>query len=165
MPDGTTIPTVKRALVDRIAGRLGGSAAVSYSRPLDAYGYEADNGDAASIYLDIDVPVTINVPVMTGGALWFDERYTITVVIQAKAIGDGRDVEQCDQLVAELAHGVIGAIAQAPLLGVADTPELQVFESHVSGGDFVGLGIGDNDANNGSRYLVRVDVHARLELT
>lgn len=162
---GTTIPSVKRALVDRIENRLGGSAAISYDRPLDASGHESDNGDPASIYLDATVTNTIDVPVMTGGPLWFDERYTISVVIQARSDGADQDVEWCDNTVAELAHGVIGAIAQDPLLSLTDTDELQRFSAVVSGGEFFGSSIGDSDSSVGTRYVVRVDVHARLKLT
>lgn len=165
MPAGTTIPTYKRALVDRIVSRLGGSVAVWYSRPLDASGLESDTGNPAVIYLDSNVPVDIQVPAMTAGTLWFDERYTISVVIQSLSDGAGQDIEACEIAVAELARGVIGAIGQDPLLDIDDTAELLMFESHVAGGEFIGSSIGDSDAINGSRYVVRVDVYARLELT
>jgi len=164
MPAGTTISAAKQLLVDAIARRVGSTGNVQYSRPTDGQDLQAPDGSSSAVYLDAEINVDYEIAVMTAGVLRIDERYTIPVVVQVQAL-NGETQEQCDQLVDELLHGVLGAIAQAPGLNWTDTSELQMFVATPSSGTRTADAIGDSSAYFATRHVVNVDVRARLILT
>jgi len=164
MAFGTTIPNAKRGLVDLITARLGDTANVAYVKPVDGSGLEAGNGTGAIIYLDDQINSSFAVVVLTAGVLRIDESYTIPVVIQASSLNN-EDMEACDGIAAELAHGVLGAVAQNPRLGMSDSDELQVFVAMPESGTQISGAIGDSAEFFGTKFVISVRVTARLILT
>lgn len=164
MPAGTTISAAKQLLVDAIARRVGQTGNVQYTRPTDGQDLQAPDGSSSVVYLDSEINVDYEILVMTAGVLRIDERYTIPVVVQVQAL-NGETQEQCDELVDELLHGVLGAIAQAPDLDWADTTELQMFVATPSNGSRIADAVGDSSAYFATRHIVNVEVRARLILS
>lgn len=165
MRRGTTIPAAKRALVDLITARLGSTARVLYSRPRDGYETQADDGAFARVHIDPVANCSYVIPFVTGGPLTVDETYTLPIVIRVTS--DSDDLESCDIAAAELAHGVIAAIAQKPSLGfdVDNDEQLLVFFARPASGSHTSIDIGDGNAVFGTNHVIDVVVTARLTLS
>lgn len=164
MPAGTTIPAVKQAIIDQVSARLGDSANVQYSEPTDSADLMAENGSSAVVFLDGQIDCTFAVQVLTASTLRIDETYTVPVVVQVLSLNN-ESLEDCDAMAAELAHGVIGAFAQNPVLHLSDSTELQYFAMVPASGTYLSGAIGDSPTYFGARFTVNIEVKARLVLT
>lgn len=148
MSTGTTLPTVKRALIDALSTRpsLDG-VQVSYEMPQRAMSYE-------SIWFGEDTETENTIPVMRAGTKKVDETYALPLVVQV-LVTDGRDAEAADLRAAALLGAVQQCLAESPRL----TPEIQWAEL---GGWAHHVGpIGDG-SSRGSRFDALVRVQARL---
>ncbi|MCI2421507.1 hypothetical protein MOQ72_29140 [Saccharopolyspora sp. K220] len=148
MSIGTTLPTVKRALVDALSARPGlAGVQVVYELPQRGLLTEA-------IWFGEDTETENTIPVMRAGTKKVDETYALPLVVQV-LITDGRDAETADQRAATLLGQVQQCLAENPRL----TPEIQWAElggwSHRVGP------IGDG-SSRGSRFDALVRVQARL---
>ncbi|MEV0085258.1 hypothetical protein [Saccharopolyspora sp. NPDC050642] len=148
MSIGTTLPAVKRALLDALAARPGLSGVqVSYEMPQRALAGEA-------IWFDEDTETEAGIPVMKAGTKKVDETYALPVVVQV-LVTDGRDAEVADLRAAALLAELQQSLAENPQV----TPAIQWAElggwSHHVGP------IGDG-SSRGSRFDVLVRVRARL---
>ncbi len=161
---GTTIPLAKQALIDLIDSRVGDSANVQYARPTDTADLRAGNGAAAVIYLDTQIDCSYDIPFVTAGTMRIDETYTVPVVIQYMAL-ENETQQDCDTAAAELAHGVLGALAQNPNLNITSTTELQTFVAKPTGGTYMAEAAGDSPAFYVTRHVINVEVYARLILS
>ncbi|MGW5647520.1 hypothetical protein [Saccharopolyspora sp. NPDC003762] len=148
MSTGTTLPVVKRALLDALAARPGlAGVQVAYEMP--------QRGIAAeSLWFGEDTETEAGIPVMKAGTKHVDEQFAVPMVVQV-LITDGRDAETADQRAAALLAELQQCLAQAPRL----TPAIQWAE--MSGWVHHVGPIGDGTAR-GSRFDVALRVRARL---
>lgn len=163
---GSTIATVKKALVDTIATRVDATnVVISYNAPRKATDLRNDVGDYEAIWLG-DADGDENVPVFHSTPLWWDETYEFDVLIQVLRRGSEAEQSEADERACELLGIVLGALAQDPTLGAAMTPipsdfrRLEVVPArwrHVTG---------RLDPNGfGSRFELRLSVEGRVAIT
>lgn len=148
MSIGTTLPVVKRAIIDALSARAGLSGVqVSYEMPQRGI-------LAESVWFGEDTETETEIPVMKAGTKKVDETYALPLVVQV-LVTDGRDAETADLRAAALLGEVQQCLAESPRL----TPQIQWAElggwSHHVGP------IGDG-TSRGSRFDALVRVRARL---
>jgi len=148
MSTGTTLPAVKRAIVDALAARPGmAGVQVSYEMP--------QRGIAAeSVWFGEDTETETEIPVMKAGTKHVDETYALPLVVQV-LVTDGRDAETADLRAAALLAQVQQCLAVQPrIIPAIQWAEMAGWVHHVGP-------IGDG-TSRGSRFDVSVRVRARL---
>lgn len=148
MSTGTTLPVVKRAILDALSARAGLSGVqVSYEMPQRGM-------LAESIWFGEDTETETEIPVMRAGTKHVDETWSALLVVQV-LITDGRDAETADLRAAALMAEVQQTLAAQPRI----TPAIQWAEL---GGWTHHVGpIGDG-TSRGSRFDCAIRVRARL---
>ncbi|MEV5538479.1 hypothetical protein AB0L13_16610 [Saccharopolyspora shandongensis] len=148
MSTGTTLPAVKRAIVDALAARPG-MAGVQVSYEMPQRGVLAE-----SVWWGEDTETETEIPVMRAGTKKVDELWSGMLVVQV-LITDGRDAEAADLRAAALLAEVQQCLAEQPRI----SPEVQWAEM-TGWAHHVGP-IGDG-TSRGSRFDVAIRVRARL---
>ncbi|SDP60742.1 hypothetical protein SAMN04487905_10624 [Actinopolyspora xinjiangensis] len=148
MSTGTTLPEVKRALVDALSARSG------LSDVLVTYEYQQRDASPDRIWFGEDSETEAEIPTMRAGTKTVDETVTVPLVIQV-LITDGRDAEAADLRASALMSEVQQQLAESPrIIPGVQWVVLTSWSHHVGP-------IGDT-TSRGSRFDLSLQIRARL---
>lgn len=161
---GSSLPSVKQALVDVLTARAGLlGIPVTTDPPTSGTALQTTTGAYEGVWVG-DAVAELSPP-HQGTPVVLDERYTLDVVVQVLKAGEGADTQlAADTRAAALLGEVIGALCADPELDIAAAGGVTVLDilpeswEHNTGW----LGSGDQ---HGSSFVLKVGVHARLNLT
>lgn len=170
MSNGTSLPDVITALTALPSSRAGLSGVpFTDSGPVKAVDLQNDSGAWEAIWVENARAPEIEIPTM-GVPVTYDESIDLDVVVQVlKRVTDPGDVAITQLLTttraAALLGEVIGAVAADPSLGIAATAAMPMgVEVTVKSWQQVGGWLKKGD-ERGARFLLTLNVFARLEIT
>lgn len=131
------MPVVKEAIYDLLVSRTNSPTvpfAITYGSPTDATQPLTDSGAGVAVWWADDTDAEVEVAVLVGGDKWFDETYTLTLVIQGLAKTTDDDQYDIDVRTAQVLGEAIGVLADDPTAAIADTAEYQIHSITPVGG-------------------------------
>ena len=166
MSEGTSIPPIATRLLDLIANRVGSSAKVLDSTPVQPVDMLASAGHPSVIYLSPSIDITYSVEVMNAGELRMNERFVLGIVCEVSAQAANITLDDARHRCAELMYAVLTVVARNPGFGMLDDDqEHQYFETIPISGTYIHGSIGDSAIAVGVRHEVVLRCNNRLILT
>jgi hypothetical protein len=163
---GTTMPVVKTAIYNLLAARVNAPTTaftLAYGSPTDATQLLAESGAGVAAWWSDDVDCEISVPVFVAGDKWFDETYTLTLVIQGLALNTDDTQDVIDQRASQVLGEAIGLLAHDPVAAITDTSTYQIHEITPEGGWSYRSGV--LNLQRAGHFEYRIAVAARLKLS
>lgn len=163
---GTTMPVVKDAIYDLLAARVNAPTVpftLSYGSPTDAVQLLSESGAGVAAWWGDEVSCDVTVPVFKAGDKWFDENYTLTLIIQGLAVNTDDTQDVIDLRASQVLGEALGLLAEDPTAAVADTSAYEIQEITPEGGWMYRSG--SLNLQRAGHFEVRIAVSARLKLT
>jgi len=157
---GSTLYTFKRSFIEQLQGR---TSNVAYESPMDASDVMGDDGSGATVYWDDTVNGSVSQVVFTGpNQHWFDEQYTLKLVIQVLGSDTSADQMSVDDRATQILGEAIALLSTDPTGGVVDTTEFALLNAHPSGWQSTSGVLAQHI--RAVKYVVDVEVDARIIL-
>lgn len=163
---GTTMPVVKDAIYDLLAARVNAPATpftLAYASPTDALQILGESGAGVAAWWADEVDCDLSLPVFKAGDKWYDENYTLTLVIQGLALNTDDTQAAIDMRASEVLGEAIGLLAEDPSAGIADTSTYEIQDITPEGGWSYRSGV--LNLQRAGHFEFRIAVSARLKLT
>lgn len=119
--DGSALLRFKDALVGQMQGRVGN---ITYQSPTQAADVQGPDGSGRTMWFKDEASADIEVVVLTGTPVQWDETFTATVVVQVVGQTSDDTQEQVDTEATAMLGELIGSCATDPTFGVADDTDI-----------------------------------------
>lgn len=160
------MPIVKDAIYDLLVARVNSPSvpfAITYGSPTDATQPLTESGAGVAVWWADEADCDLSVPVFVAGNKWFDEAYTITLVIQGLAQNTDDTQDVIDVRAAQVLGEAIGVLASNPVAAITDTAAYQIHEITPEGGWSYRSGV--LNLQRAGHFEYRIMVKARLKLS
>jgi hypothetical protein len=157
---GSTIGLVKAALIVSLQSRLPN---VNYESPISPIDTLGDDGSGDAIWWFDDADSSESVLVFKGAPHWWDEDYTLSLIVQSLGRDTDADQVAVDSRAINMLGEVLGVLASDPTIGIVDTSQYQLRTVLPDGWTFH-TGIQTTGLKRAAMFKLDLRVSARIML-